>query len=63
MEKNSKNVSKVRLSSIKDVEKTEITSASFTHVSSKEPQYANMYEADERITTYQAYTEAIAKFD
>ena len=25
--------------------------------------YANIYEQDERITTYQAYTEALAKFD
>lgn len=47
MEKNLQNASNSRFSSIKDVEKTEITSARFTHVPKKGMLYAKIYEPDE----------------
>jgi len=63
LEKKSKKVSIFRLSNVKDVEKTIITSSSFTHVSNKEMIYANMYVPDERVAEYQSYSDAMTKVD
>ena len=58
-----KNESIYRLSNVKDVEKTTITSSSFTHVSNKVMLYSNIYEPDERVAEYQSYNEAMTKVD
>ena len=63
MDKNSEKISIFKFTSIKYVEKTEITSASCTHVSTQDVLYANIHGPYDRITTYQAYAEAITKFD
>ena len=63
MEKNAKKVSIFKLSSISDVEKTEINRSSFTHVSNKEMIYSNIYEPDERVVEYEKYNDALTKVD
>ncbi|MFM7987035.1 MAG: hypothetical protein ACKPKO_47755, partial [Candidatus Fonsibacter sp.] len=51
------------MSSISDVEKTIITSSSFTHVSNKDSLYANMYVPDERVVEYEKYNDALTKVE
>ena len=63
MEKNATKVSIFKLSSISDVEKTEINRSSFTHVSNKEMIYSNIYEPDERVVEYEKYNDALTKVD
>ena len=52
-----------RVESLKDVEKTEITSSSFVHASNKEMLYSSTYEPDERMTNYKSYMEALPKLE
>ena len=55
LERNSKKVSIFRLSSVKDVEKSEVKSSSFTHVNNKAMLYSNILkEKDERVAEYQS---------
>ena len=48
-------VSIYRVESLNDVEQTQITSASFTHVSENEMLCSSIYEPNDMMTTYQTY--------